>query len=98
MVQSLEDRDKERAQANKAKKVLKRPAAADDGAPLKRPASTIDGDGEELTRFSPPCWGNERSRLQIMCRTGFRGLGQSHRITYDDNKLSFEKAKKKADL
>ena len=40
----------------------------------------------EKIRFGPPCFSKEFSRCQIMCRTGFRGVGQSYAITYTGHK------------
>ena len=53
-----------------AKKVIFEPTASK----LKLPIAT---DVSNSVRFGEPAWGWERSRFQIMARTGFRGPGQS---------------------
>jgi len=61
---------------------------------LVLPTTTAAGVGpkriEEVlksrgARFSPPGYSIEASRSQLMCRTGFRGLGQSCRIPFGND-------------
>ena len=54
----------------KAKGKAKAGKAVAPGAPAKRKAS----DGSDMVRVGRPSFGVERSRSQVMCRTGFKGL------------------------
>ncbi len=53
-------------------------------------------DVAKPVRFSLPAYCFERSRSQIMCRTGLRGPGQSFRLSYGDGADTVEIAEKKA--
>ena len=56
----------------------------------KQPVPTIDVDNIEPktakppSTAKPPCCSVERSRSQVLCRTGIRGAGQSHSIKYGE--------------
>ena len=50
----------------------------------------------ETVLAANPTWGWERTRSQIVCRTGLKGTGQTHTIKYH-NKNDAKKAEKEAD-
>lgn len=50
----------------------------------------------ETVLAANPSWGWERTRSQIVCRTGLKGAGQTHTIKYS-NKNDSKKAEKEAD-
>ena len=61
---------KGKAVKNNAERVILEPTASKSKIPIAM-------DVSNLVRFGEPTWGWERSRFQIMARTGFRGPGQS---------------------
>ncbi len=63
---------------------------------FKRPAAAAAVGAECRVRFSEPGFGVEWSRLQVVCRTGFRGAGQSHKIPFKNNKADIDRAKREA--
>lgn len=71
----------------KAREVLKRPAAAGAG-------KSKAGAGES----KPPSWTNERSRSQILYRSGNKGSGQSRVFKYTDKKTMAAAIKQASDL
>ena len=48
----------------------------------KRKGDELLDDGTSLKRFAPPHISVERSRKQVLCRTGFRGAGQTKTMQY----------------
>ena len=46
----------------------------------KGPSLPLAEAAGKPVRFGKPGFAVERSRSQVMCRTGLRGVGQSHRI------------------
>ena len=48
--------------------------------------SAVKTDGP-LVRFGEPCMGHEKSRSQVLVRTGFRGKGQTEKFVYGPDQL-----------
>ena len=55
--------------------------------PFPPPSSQAMGE-----RFCEPCISMERSRCQVLCRTGFRGPGQSWVLKYGPGKTHRDEA------
>ena len=76
-------KSKPKAKAKAAADTLKRPAGC--GGVGRPPAAGTAGMAKRPAGAgTPPSWGYENSRNQIMCRTGIPGPGQSHGIKYDE--------------
>ena len=86
-------KDKEKAQAESqpatpskpetpSRPVMKRPAAAHVVTPTPKKARLAEAVSEKKTT---PHYASERSRKQIMCRTGLKGAGSTHAIKYGTN-------------
>ena len=50
--------------------------------PCKRKADAEEPPSTEKVRFQMPHFGHEQSRSQFMCRTGFRGKGETETLKY----------------
>ena len=69
-----------------------------DKATPKKKTDPVKAKANSGERFSQPCYSIEWTRNQIMCRTGLRGAGQSHRIIFGTRDVpTFAVAQKIAD-
>jgi hypothetical protein len=84
------DAANEVGKAKPAKKEAKKEKASDGAKQTPKKGKV------ETVLAANPTWGWERTRSQIVCRTGLKGAGQTHTIKYSD-KNDAKKAEKKAD-